>query len=278
MTVSFKEQCVDLRKKGYSLIEIMKATGRAKSSIRVHIKDIPLSEKRLKEIKKASGEWIRKFALARKGKSVRSFKPFEGWTKKTVSLTAHLLFDGGIYPNSGCAYNNRSKILLKHVEECMRVVYEFDPTWYVNQLTGVSRISYHNVALATYFKQKVRELLGVIHNLPIDLKRELVRAFFDDEGCMDYRPEKNRRSIRGYQKDTKILQLVQILLQDFNIESRVILPNEVVIVGKENLMRFEKEINFSPGVFMNGNRSNSRWKKHVEKRELLKQAIASFKS
>ncbi len=256
----------------------MEVTGRAKSSIHAHIKDIPLSEKRLQEIKEVSGKRIREFALARKGKSTRSFKPFEEWTKKTVSLTAHLLFDGGIYPNIGCTYNNRSETLIKHVEGCMRAVYEFNPTWYTDQLTGVSRISYHNVALATYFKQKVRELLSDVHNLPINLKRECVRAFFDDEGCIDYRPEKNRRSIRGYQKDTKILQVVQSLLQDLNIESRIILPNEVVIVGKENLMRFEREINFSPGVCMNGNRSNSRWKKHIEKRELLKQAIKSFKS
>lgn len=274
----FKEQCIALRKRGYSIIEIMKATGRAKSSVRMHIKDIPLSEKRLKEIKKASGERIREFALARKGKSTRPFKSFDKWTKETVSLIAHLLFDGGIYPNSGCAYNNRSEALLKHVEECMHIVYEFNPTRYTNPLTGVLRISYHNVALAPYLKQKAHELQNNIFRLPFNLKREFVRAFFDDEGCMDYRPEKNRRSIRGYQKDTKILKLIQILLQDFNIESQIVLPNEVVIVGKENLARFEREINFSPGVYMNGNRSNSRWKKHMEKRELLKQAIASFKS
>lgn len=256
----------------------MKVTGRAKSSVHLHIKDIPLSRKRLEEIKKASGERIRKFALARKGKSVRPFKPFEKWKKETVSLTAHLLFDGGIYPTSGCAYNNRSEALLARVEECMRFVYAFKPTRYTNPLTDVLRISYHNVALANYMKSKVYELLQNVGGFPRPLKVEFVRAFFDDEGCVDYRPEKNRRSVRGYQKDTKILQVVRALLQDFDIGSRIVLPNEVVIVGKENLMRFEKEINFSPGVYMNGNRTNSRWKKHVEKRELLKQAIVSFKS
>ncbi|MDP2655843.1 MAG: LAGLIDADG family homing endonuclease [bacterium] len=275
---AFKKQCTDLRKKGYSIIEIMKATGRAKSSIHAHIKDIPLSEERLKEIKKASGERIRKFAIARKGKSARPFNQFKEWNKETVSLTAHLLFDGGVYPNSGCAYNNRSRTLIKHVEKCMHAVYDFEPTRYTNPLTGVLRISYHNVALAIYMKDKVRELLQNVYSLPLNLKGEFVRAFFDDEGCIDYRPEKNRRSIRGYQKDVKILRFVQTLLRDLGIESRVILPNEVVIVGKEGLSRFKKEINFSPGVYMNGNRSNSRWKKHIEKRELLRRAIMSFKS
>ena len=274
----FKEQCIALRKEGYSIIEIMKATGRAKSSIHTHIKDIPLSDERIQQYKIAAGKRIRKFALARKGKSVRPFKKFKEWNAETVSLVAHLLFDGGIYPNSGCTYNNRSKALINHVEKRMRVIYNFEPTRYTNPLTGVLRISYHNVALAIYMKDRVRKLLQDVHNLPLDLKIEFVQAFFDDEGCVDYRPEKNRRSIRGYQKDIKILRLVRVLLEEFGIESRVILPNEVVIVGKENLSKFKKEINFSLGVYMNGNRSNSRWKKHIEKRELLKQAIKSFKN
>lgn len=278
MEIPFKEQCIALRKKGYSIVEIMKATGRAKSSIHMHIKDIPLSEKRLREIRKASGERIRKFAIARKGKSARAFKQFEEWDKETVSLTAHLLFDGGIYPKSGCVYNNRSMAMVDHVERCMRFVYLFEPTRYTNASTGVLRISYHNVALAMYMMNKVHELLRNVYDLPRNLKGEFVRAFFDDEGCIDYRPEKNRRSIRGYQKDVRILKMIKALLADFGIASRTVLPNEVVIVGKENLIRFEREINFSPGVYMNGNRSNSRWKKHIEKRELLRRAIASFVS
>ncbi len=274
----FKEQCIALRKKGYSITEIVMATGRAKSSIYPHIKDIPLSDERIQQYKIAAGKRIRKFALARKGKSVRAFKKFKEWNAETVSLVAHLLFDGGIYPNSGCTYNNRSKALINHVEKCMRVIYNFEPTRYTNPLTGVWRISYHNVALAIYMKDRVRKLLQDVHNLPLDLKIEFVRAFFDDEGCIDYRPEKNRRSIRGYQKDVSILKLVHAVLADISIDSHVVQPNEVVITGKENLMRFEREINFSSGVYMNGNRSNSRWKKHIEKRELLKQAIKSFKN
>lgn len=256
----------------------MKVTGRSKSSVHTHIKNIPLSKERIREIKTASGERIRKFALARKGKSARPFRQFEKWNRETVSLVAHLLFDGGIYPNSGCTYNNRSEALISHVEKCMQTVYDFEPTYYTNPLTRVLRISYHNVALAIYMKTKVIELLQEVSKLPYNLKVEFVRAFFDDEGCIDYRPEKNRRSIRGYQKDMKILQLIRTLLKKLTIGSRVIPPNEVVIIGKENLLRFKKKIDFSSGVYMNGSRSNSRWKKHIEKRELLKRAIESFQS
>jgi len=267
-----------LRKEGHTLFEIVKIIRRPKSSVYGYIKDIPLSSTRMRSIRKASGDRIRKFALARKGKSARPFKRFGEWQTETVSLVAHLLFDGSICLNSGCTYNNRNEALISCVEECMKVVYGFEPTRYTNPLTEVSRISYYNVALADYINDKSRELLQCISHFPGNYKREFVRAFFDDEGCVDYRPEQNRRSIRGYQKDVKILRLIQSLLKNLGIESRIIRPNEVIIVGKVNLIRFEQKIGFSFGVCINGNRSNSRWKKHVEKRELLKQAIKSFKN
>lgn len=274
---SFKEQCIALRKKGYSIIEIMKATARAKSSIYTHVKDIPLSDKRIRQYKIAAGKRIRKFALARKGKSSRSFRPFSTWSADSVLLIAHFLFDGEI-ARVKCVYNNRSEALIERVTRLMREFYDFEPKRYQNKLTGVFRISYHNVMLGAYIQKKSVELLRRVKRMPLALKREFVRAFFDDEGCIDYRPKENRRAIRGYQKDVRILRIIKSLLTDFAIDSRVVFPNEVVIVGKENLMRFEREINFSSGIYVNGNRSNSRWKKHVEKRELLKQAIKSFKS
>ncbi|MBI5405640.1 hypothetical protein HY972_01195 [Candidatus Kaiserbacteria bacterium] len=93
----------------------MKVTGRAKTSVYTHIKDMPLSEKRIERYRVASGEWIRKFALARKGKSNRSFLTFDKWSTKTVLLVAHLLFDGEI-TRGKCVYNNRSEELLERVE------------------------------------------------------------------------------------------------------------------------------------------------------------------
>lgn len=272
----FKEQCVALRKQNKSIIEIMKITGRPKTSIYAHIRNIPLSAKKIIAIRKASGLHIRTYAIARKGKSARSFKRFEKWTPDMVLLVAHLIFDGEI--RHGGIYNNRSETLIKRVEHCMRNLYDFEPTRYKNVLTGVSRVSYYNVELATFLKQKANELVKNIKNMSIRLKREFLRAFFDDEGCMDFRPLTNHRSIRGYQKDIRILKLIKNILNDFAIDARVVKPNEVVIVRKENLIKFEREINFSPGVYINGNRSNSRWKKHIEKRELLRRAIESFKN
>lgn len=160
----------------------------------------------------------------------------------------------------------------------MKDVYTFPPARYYNNITGVHRICYFNVALGAYIKKKAEDLLQNIEGLPLNTKKSFLQAFFDDEGCMDFRPDINARRIRGYQKDTGILGLISNLLLDFEIESRFQKPNEVIIRGKENLKRFQKEIGFSPGVKINGGRTNSIWKKHLEKRELLNRAIVSFKN
>jgi len=272
----FKEQCILLRKQGHTLTEIMQRLGRSKTSIFFHIRDIPLDAEKIRAIRKASGIRIRQYAIARKGKSTRPFKRFGKWTPDMVLLVAHLIFDGEI--RNGGIYNNRSEALIKSVERCMHSIYDFEPTRYKNELTGVSRVSYYNVELALFLKQKANGLVKNIKKMAFRLKREFLRAFFDDEGCMDYRPQSNRRKIRGYQKNVRILKLIKSLLNDFGIDARVVKPNEVVIVGKENLIRFERKINFSPGVFINGDRANSRWKKHLEKRALLRMAIESFKN
>ena len=159
----------------------------------------------------------------------------------------------------------------------MKGVYDFEPKKYKNTLTGVLRISYYNVALGAYMQQKSLQLLDEIVEAPKELKREFLRAFFDDEGCMDFRPKERRRGVRGYQKNTRILKSIQTLLADFYITATLKLPNEVVVTGKNNLQKFQQEINFSPGIFINGERSNSIWKENLEKRELLIRALNSFK-
>ena len=273
---AFAQQCISLRKRDYSLLDIVRITGRPKASVYPYIKNIPLSEKKLEAIRKKNNAHLQKVAASRRGKSGRNFKKFSAWTENMALLVSHLTFDGEI-SRSTCSYNNRNRTLLQRVEQLMKEIYIFEPNRYENKLTGVHRISYHNVALASYLKEKSKKLLEEAPRLASGPKREILRAFFDDEGCMDFRPLRNLRQIRGYQKDTRVLHTISSLLSDFGIKSSVQKPNEVVISRKENLLKFKKEINFSPGVFINGNRTNSSWKKHLEKRELLNMAIASFK-
>ncbi|MEX0917415.1 MAG: LAGLIDADG family homing endonuclease [Candidatus Paceibacterota bacterium] len=274
---AFKEQCIALRKKDYSLAQITEVTGRPKTSVFFHIRDIPLSKKKQQLIRQGYAEHIRKFALERKGKSLRSFRKFQDWNPETVLLVSHLLFDGEI-TSSSCVYHNRSRALLERVERLMKNIYEFEPARHANKKTGVLRISYFNVALSAFFREKANELKKTITTQPLNCKREFLRAFFDDEGCIDFQLVQRKKRIRGYQKDVAVLKIVQRLLLSFGISSYLSVPNEVVISGKENLLKFQKEVNFSPGVRVNGKRANSRWKKNLEKRKLLELAIHSFRT
>ena len=196
---AFSEKCIALRLQGHTLGEIVRITGRPKTSIYTHIRDLPLSPDRWRAIHESNGKHIRKFAIARKGKSLRGYRTFSDWNKGLVLLVAHLIFDGEIR-RDGCCYNNRNGALVERVESLMKEIYEFQPRRYRNTLTGVVRIGYYNVALSAYIKEKAKDLLRHIASMHKDLKREFLRAFFDDEGCMDFRAVRNVRQIRGYQK------------------------------------------------------------------------------
>ena len=274
---AFKQQCINLRKKDCTLPEIMKITGRSKTSVYFHIKDIALSKKKQKEISENSRRRALQIAATRKGKALRPHRTFDTWTPNRVLLVAHLIFDGELRRNT-CGYSNRSRALIARVEMLFRETYSFVPSRHVNAQSGVHKIYYHNVGLGIFMLKKADELLKCAKQLSRDCQKEFIRAFFDDEGCMDFRPKENRRRVRGYQKDREVLVLIQRLLVNFQIASHIKDPNEIVITGKENLKKFQKEINFSKGVRVNGKRTNNVWKKNIEKRELLDMAIKSFKT
>ena len=273
---TFKRRCIELRKQDYTLPEIVRITKRPKTSVHFHIQNLRLSDKKLRLIRESNAARARELARKKRGVSARLFKKFTEWDKELVCLVSHMVFDGEI-KRAGCIYNNRSMALLDRVEHCMKKIYGMEPKRYVNKLTGVARISYFNVSLGEYIKRKAIQLLQEIPTLPMQLKREFLVSFFDDEGCIDYRPDRNHRRIRGYQKEVSMLRIIRRLLRDFDIESRIQLPNEIVIAHKENLLKFQREINFSSGVRINGNRPNSIWGKSFEKRHLLSRAISSYK-
>ena len=102
-----------------------------------------------------------------------------------------------------------------------------------------------------------------------------MRSFFDDEGSVDLRGAVRR--VRGYQHNNKILFLVQKLLKDFQIASKVDTRFHEIIIGRrDNIKRFAKEINFTKGVRVNGKRSNSVWKKSLEKKTILTNLLSSY--
>src|SRR3989344_239387 len=220
---AFKKRCIELRKKDYTLSEIVKATNRPKTSVYYHIQQIPLSRHKRQLILESYRHLAFKLSEGRRAENEKCYKRFSEWDLQSVLLIAHLLFDGEIHRGK-CRYHSRSLTLIERVRRLVQRFCITRPKIHKNQQTGVVSISYYNASFGRYLEEKSRELLTHIRSMPKELKHEFLKAFFDDEGCMNFR----------------------------------------------------KEIGFSLGVRINGKRSNSIWKQSLEKREILRRAIASF--
>lgn len=275
----FKEKCIELRLKNHTLGEMVKLLKRSKTTIYFHIKDIPgtliLREKKARVYRHVLDVLRRKGIAPQKGKSMfgRKFKNFARWTPDLVNLMAHTLFDGQISKTS-IYYHNRSGVLIENFRGKMKLIYEYEPTSRVKG-GGVITIGYHNAALTNFIRSRSESLIRDISNLDKECQRQFLKAFFDDEGCV--RLKNNKRFVKGYQHDNKILYLVQKLLLKLSIESKVDSRfHEIIISRKENLEKFAKEINFMPSLSVNGKRSNSVWKRDIEKREILARALNSY--
>lgn len=260
----------------FTLNEIAANLNRSKTTIYFHIKGIPLSEEKLNVIRSEASKRAFEQSQKRKGVSFlnRHPFPFSQWTKTTVFLVSHLIFDGEI-KRSGCIYTNRSMALIGRVKSAMKTVYPFSFKLY-ESIPGVHKICFYNVELANYLKSKKEELLKGITHLDKKLQRVFLQSFFDDEGSVYFIGK--RRAVRGYQHSEEVLNIIHILLNNFGIGSRIDYRyNEIVVSGAENLIAFHKNINFSKGIHINGNRSNSIWKQSLEKRKILEMAINSYR-
>jgi len=273
---AFGNLCKTLRKNGYTLGEIVQITGRPKTSVYFHINKMFKTKKLRLKLREIKIRGIRGKGPV-KGKSIlgRHYTDFKDWTPAYVNLFAHVVFDGSIR-NIGILYHNRSPALLRNFVSRMKGIYNFDPKIYKKN-DGVICLAYHNVELAPFFKDKISQLFAIITNSGRNLQKEFLSAFFDDEGSVDFRRLRHIRRIRGYQHDNSILMIVQKLLKNFSIDSKVDTRfHEIIISRRENIKKFAQEINFSKGLRVNGKRSNSIWKKDLEKRKILANLLASY--
>ena len=270
------QEIIQMRKAGFTLGEITSKTRLKKSTIYHHIQSIPRSEILIQKIKEASRRTQKMMADKRRGKSVKTYafaKP-KKWTTDFVNLVAHFLFDGQIN-HAGCIYYNRSEKLRDVVIEHMKKILSVDDYKTYETFGGVKRIAYFNVEIGFFIKQKADELLIYILFAPKEHKLSFLRAFFDDEGCITC--SKHKKYIRGYQHSLPILMIIKKLLLDFGIESKIDEKYfELYISRKDNLLKFKKYINFTPGLCVNGKRSNSIWKESLEKPEILQRALKSY--
>ncbi len=267
---------VQMRNSGFTLGEIMSETGLSKTTIFHHIRTIPKSDVLLQKLRAITLKKQKLQADRRRGKSVKSYsflRP-QSWNDNFVNLVAHFLFDGRITRTS-CIYYSRNSVLRDIVTENMARAMGVNDYKVYDAPGGVKRVCYFNVEVASFIRQKADELLNYIVSASDSHKVSFLRAFFDDEGCITFTAKK--RLIRGYQHSLPTLRLIKKLLADFYIESRVDEKYyELYISKKCNLLKFQELINFTFEVCVNGNRSNSIWKKDLEKREILRMALASY--
>jgi len=270
------ERCRNLRRKGFTLGEIVKIVKIPKTTIFDHIQDIQLPLEVQERIKRESIERLIKYSPRRKGKCIagRIVPKPKKWSNELLFLVAHFMFDGEI-KGSGCIYHNRSKALINQVESLMKKVFNLKPYNYFNEETGVYRIAYYYVELADYIRKRAEELRKDIKTYSLARRKLFLKVFYNDEGYVSR--YKNKRSVRGFQNDLKILELVQDLLKDFDIYSRIDKKyKEIVISRKKDIIKFRDKINFSKGVYINPERKNSVWKKKLEKRKILDIIIDSY--
>lgn len=276
---SFKERCRDLRQQGLSLLEIANRLNRSKTSVYFHIRDIPLPHTRQVAWRTNAKERLIRINRGRKGKSLsgKTFTRPSHWNPDFVCVVAHLLFDGRI-SYGACIYHNRSRALVKKFVHQMQKIYPYHPSISVSK-EGVIRASFNNVELAAYMQTQRQKLLENIESTDLECKRVFLKAFFDDEGCAQYVPSCHKRLVRGYQHNSELLRIIQNLLKYFSIESTVDLKHrEIIISRRKNIIFFHREIGFTAGVRVNGNRTNSVWKRSLEKRTILKRMVDSYRT
>jgi intein-encoded DNA endonuclease-like protein len=184
------------------------------------------------------------------------------------------MFDGRI-GDDGCIYYSKDKYQIEHMHILLRKIFKAKPRIQLRD-NGVYGLVFYQVEFAGYIKNRKEELLTYLNNgAPKTQKREFLRAFFDDEGCVFYKGDTRR--IRGYQKSGVILRQIVNLLKKFDINSKIDKSAKgIEISGKKDLERFAKEINFSPEIYINPDRKNGVWKEKISKRDILALALSSY--
>jgi hypothetical protein len=152
---------------------------------------------------------------------------FEKLTKKKASIIAHLIGDGAHYQTKHdyvLKYEVRDDELLNQFEQDIIAVYGLKPSRHINTSgkTGKpisfvrlrSKLAYEDLSrYATYFS-KDWSVKSPMTDASLEIKREFLRALFDDEGSVI------GREIRLYSINEKGLAQVQKMLGEFGIPSK----------------------------------------------------------
>lgn len=273
-----RQRCRALRRAGHSIGRIAKTLQLSESTVHWHVKDIVLTQRQRQRLQDHWRRIMQRVNARRRGQPLRktTFRN-PAWSGPLVHLIAHLAFDGRV-DRYGCAYYSRMRQQAVHVQQLLRRLLGVHARLRQRPDNGIWVVSYYNVAVATWLSKKERELLHVVaEEGRISWKREWLQAFFDDEGHIHIR--NGVRRVRASQDDPLALSRAQRFLEEFRIRSRVDRRARAVeITGRDNLVLFRKQVNFSPGIRINHHRKNGLWSQPLEKRQLLDLALQSYRN
>ena len=185
--------------------------------------------------------------------------------KILARVVAHLMGDGCV-TNRYFSYYNKDETLL--------INYERDVTGLFGNIhlirgkvnSGTKLIQVQNKSILNFLRSLVKDYRSFSLEYPqfldtIELKKEFLKAIFDDEGCVALRIFKKtneiKRNLEISSKSKKFLvDIKNILEKDFEITSNKIISFErnlggkifitwkLSITGKENFIKFRDKINF----------------------------------
>lgn len=190
------------------------------------------------------------------------------------------MFDGTLH-DYGIAYYNNNDFLIKEVESDIKKVYNLE-----------SKIKRKNklFTLRCHSKQVTEDLLkytpsfstseGTDARIPNCvmkgnslIKKTFLRAFWDDEGCIIFNPDKQIRELIAYTSNKQVMEQLKDLHKDFSIEFNTPRSNELRISRLRNIKIFADKINFSQNVKITS--FSKRWGNRT-KRDILQLALESY--
>ena len=155
-------------------------------------------------------------------------KGFDKLTKEKARLIAHLIGDGAHYKTKHdyvMKYEVKDNESLQQFNDDVIKVYGLEPSWGLNPsgMTGEliklvvlrSKLAFEDLLrYATYFSADW-ELKEPILNSSLEIKKEFLRALFDDEGSV-----RNKYTISLYSTNKRGLSQIKEILEEFGIKSR----------------------------------------------------------
>lgn len=202
------------------------------------------------------------------------------FTKEKIRLIGHCQFDGSLVNLKGynvVAYTNKSKFLINQFKQDMFKVYGLSPTDIRIKGDKILNIRYCCLAALLDLDHLLEKGIPErIMNASREEKLIFLKTFWDDEGSIHFGITKSGKEnlhismyVEAFCEDEIVRKQLIKLHEDLGF-SMLLFDKKIRISKKDNLMKFSKEIGFSPKVYISYPKSKfNGW----EKKKLLNFAL-----